>query len=70
MDKRSEKIITWRRHHLGLDITIQKEKSPCRHADEVVDVVVVVLIFNRAAMEKIISPFPFTVAGEEEEINL
>jgi len=40
--------------------------SPCR---EVVDAVVVTLIFNIAAMEKTIPPFSFAVAGEEEEIN-
>jgi hypothetical protein len=32
--------------------------SPCRHAGEVVDAVVVALIFNKAVMEKMIPPYP------------
>ena len=41
MEKRPEKIIPWRRHNLRLDVAVRKEKSPCRHAEKVVDVVVV-----------------------------
>ena len=43
-----------------------EKKSPCRHVDEDVDAEVVALIFNGAAIEKTIPPFPFTIAGEEE----
>jgi hypothetical protein len=71
MEKRPKKIIPWRRHHLHLDVIVQKERSPCRQASEVADVIVVVLIFCRAAMKKTIPLFAFTVAGEEKEkINL
>jgi len=62
MEKRSEKIIPWRRHHLRLDVAVRKEKSPCRRADEVVDAVVVALIFKSAAMEKTIPPYPAPLA--------
>ena len=65
-EKRPEKIILWRRHHLRLDVAVRKEKSPCRHANEVADAVVVVLIFNRATIEKMIPPCPLAVAREEE----
>jgi hypothetical protein len=65
--KRPEKIIPWRRHHLRLDATVQKQKSPCRHVDEDADAEVVVLIFNGAVIEETIPPFPFIVAGEEEK---
>ena len=67
MEKRPEKIIPWRRHNLRLDVAVRKEKSPCRHAEKVVDGVVVALIFNRAAMEKTDPPYHLVVAGEEEE---
>jgi hypothetical protein len=70
MEKRPEKIIPWRRHHLRLDATVRKQKSPCRHVDEDVDADVVALIFNGAAMEKTIPPFSFTVDRDEEEIKL
>jgi hypothetical protein len=53
-------------HHLHLDVAVRKEKSSCRHADEVADAVVV-LIFNSATMEKTIPPCPLVVAGEEEK---
>jgi hypothetical protein len=43
-----------------------KKKSPCRHAGEVADAVVVTLIFNRGVMEKTIPPRSFAVAREEE----
>ena len=70
MKKRSEKIIPRRRYHLRLDVAVRKEKSPCRHADEVVDATFVVLIFSRAAMEKTIPPCPLAIVGEKkEEIN-
>jgi hypothetical protein len=46
------------------DVTVRKEKSPCHHADEFADVVVVALIFNRAVMEKTILHCPLTVTGE------
>jgi hypothetical protein len=65
--KRPEKIIPWRRHHLRLDATVRKQKSPCRHVDEDVDADVVALIFNGAAMEKTIPPFSFTVDRDEEK---
>jgi len=68
-EKRPEKIILWRRHHLRLDVTIRKEKSTCRHAEEVVDTVAVALIFNRAAIEKTNPPYLLAVAEEEKEIN-
>jgi hypothetical protein len=67
-EKKPEKIIPWRRHHLRLDVVVWKQKSPCRHVDEDADTDVVALIFNGATMEKTIPPFPFTVA--EEEIKL
>ena len=66
MEKRLEKNIPWRRHHLRLDVVVQKEKSLCHHADEVANDIVVALIFNRAAMEKTILSWPRTVVGEEE----
>ena len=69
MEKRLEKIIPWRRHHLHLDVAIRKEKSPYRRTDEDADAVVVTLIFNRATMEKTIPPCSLAIAGEEEEIN-
>jgi hypothetical protein len=56
------KLIPWWRHHLSLDVVVQKTKSPCRHAEEVVDVVVVALIFNIVVMEKMNPPYPLTVA--------
>ena len=65
-EKRPEKIILWRRHHLRLDVVVRKEKPPCCRADKVVDVVVVVLIFNRAVMEKNDSILPLAIAREEE----
>jgi hypothetical protein len=47
------------------------KKTPCRHTGEDADAVVVALISNRAAMEKMIPPCPLAIAGEdEEEINL
>ena len=64
-EKRPEKIIPWRRHHLRLDAAVRKQKSLCRHVDENADAEVVALIFNGAVMEKTIPPF--TVAGEEEK---
>jgi hypothetical protein len=67
--KRSEKIISWRQHHLRLDVVIRKEMSPCRHAGEVADAVVVALIFNIVAMEKTIPPFPSPSAERREQIN-
>ena len=66
-DRSGKKIILRRRHHFYLDVAVWKEKSPCRHVGEVVDAVVVALIFNIAAMEKMIPPCPLAVAGEEEE---
>ena len=70
-EKRPEKIIPWRLHHLRLDAAVRKQKSPCRHVNEDADAEVVALIFNGAAMEKTIPPFPFTIVGEEEkEIKL
>jgi len=57
-EKRPEKNILWRRHHLRLDAAVRKQKSPCRHVDEDADAEVVALIFNRAAIEKTIPPFP------------
>jgi hypothetical protein len=66
-EKRPEKIIPWRRHHLRLDATVRKQKSSCRHVDEDADTDVVALIFNGAAMEKTIPPFFFTVDGDEEK---
>ena len=48
-----------------------ENKTPCCHVDEDADAEVVSLIFNGAAMEKTIPPFPFTIVGEEEkEIKL
>jgi hypothetical protein len=35
-----------------------KEKSPCSYTSEVADVIVVAHIFNRAVVEKTISPCP------------
>jgi hypothetical protein len=67
IEKRPEKIIPWRRHHLRLDAAVRKQKSSCRHIEEDVDAEVVALIFNVATMKKTIPPFPFTVAGEEEK---
>jgi hypothetical protein len=67
--KSPEKIIPWRQNHLRPDVAVRKEKSPCHYADEVVDVVVVAFIFNRAIIEKTISPCLLAIA-EEEEINL
>jgi hypothetical protein len=52
MKKKPKKFILRRQHHLRLDVTIQKEESPCCHADEVADAIIVALIFNSAAMEK------------------
>jgi hypothetical protein len=69
MEKRPEKIIPWRQHHLQLDVAIRKERSSCRQAGEVASAVVVVLIFSRGATEKTIPSFAFTVIEEEEEIN-
>jgi hypothetical protein len=66
-EKRPEKIIPWRRHHLRLDAAVRKQKSPCGHVDEDADANVVALIFNGAAMERTILPFPFTVARDEEK---
>ena len=63
-EKRPEKIIPWRRHHLRLGVAVRKEKSPCRHADEVADADVA-LIFNKAVMEKTNPPFLLAVVGEE-----
>jgi len=63
MERRPEKLITC------LDVATRKERSLCRHAGEVVDAIVVALIFNRAAMKKTISLCPLTITGEEEEIN-
>jgi hypothetical protein len=57
-EKRPVKIILWWRHHLRFDVAVRKEKSLCRRADEVVDAVVVVLIFKSAAMEKTIPSYP------------
>jgi hypothetical protein len=65
-EKRSEKIISWWRHHLRLDAAVRKQKSPYRHVDEDADTEVITLIFNAAPIEKTIPPFPFTVVGEEE----
>jgi predicted RNase H-like nuclease len=59
-------MIPWCRYHLRLDVTVRKENSPCRHAEEVIDTVVVALIFNRATMEKTNSPCPLAVAREKE----
>jgi hypothetical protein len=59
--------ITWRQHHLRLDITIRKPKSPCHHTQEVVDAVVATLIFIRVAMGKTNPPYPLAVAGKEED---
>jgi hypothetical protein len=42
------------------------QESSCRHVDEDANSDVITFIFNGAAMEKTISPFPFTVAGEKE----
>jgi hypothetical protein len=67
MEKRPEKIIPWRRHHVRLDAAVRKQNSSCRHVEEDVDAKIVVLIFNGTVMEKTIPLFPFTVAGEEEE---
>ena len=47
-------------------VAVRKEKYPYRHAEEVVDAIVVALIFNRAAMEKTNPPYPLAVAGEDE----
>ena len=69
MEKRPEKIILWRRHHLRLDVTVRKEKSPCHHAEEVVDAIVAVLIFIGDAMEKLNPPYLLPVARKEEENN-
>jgi hypothetical protein len=66
-EKRPEKIIPWQRHHLRLDAAVRKQKSPCHHVDEDADTNVVALIFNGAAMEKTIPPFPFTVVRDEEK---
>jgi hypothetical protein len=66
MKKRPKKIIPWQGHHLRLDVTVQKAKSPCRQADEVADAVVA-LIFNGDAMEKMNPPCPLAIHGEEEE---
>jgi hypothetical protein len=66
-EKRPEKIIPWRRHHLLLDATVQKQKSLCRHVDEDADADVVTLIFNGAAMEKMILPFSFTIDRDEKK---
>jgi len=67
--KRLERIIPWRPYHLCLDVTVQKERSPCHYAGKVADDIVVVLIFNIVAIEKTIPPFLFVIAEEEEEIN-
>jgi len=68
-EKRLDKIILWCRHHLRLDVATRKERSLCRHAGEVVDAIVVALIFNRAAMEKMVPPYHLVIVGEEEKIN-
>jgi hypothetical protein len=67
--RRDRKNIPWWRHHLRLDVIVRKERSPSRHAGEVADTVVVIVILNRAAMEKTISPFSFAFARDEEEIS-
>jgi hypothetical protein len=70
-EKKLEKIILWRRHHLRLDAAVRKQKSSCRHVKEDADAKVIILIFNGAVMEKTIPLFPFIVAEEEEkEIKL
>jgi len=45
---------------------IRKERSLYRHADKVVDVVVVILIFNIVVIEKTILSFAFAIAREEK----
>ena len=70
MENRPEKINPWRRHHLLLDVTVQKEKFSCHHSEEVVDATVVTLIFNSDAMEKTNPACSLAITGEEdEEIN-
>jgi hypothetical protein len=68
MEKRSEKIIPRQQHHLRLNVTIRKPNSPCRHAVEVANAVVVALIFIRVSTEKPNPPCLFAIA-EKEEIN-
>jgi hypothetical protein len=68
----TKRRIDWRKLFYGNDIIsvdalIRTTKSPCRHAEEDVDAVVINLIFNRTAMEKTNPPCPLTVAGKEEE---
>jgi hypothetical protein len=66
-EKRLEKIIPWQQHHLRLgDVAVRKSNSPCRHAEEVADAVVVTLIFVRVTMEKPNPPYLFTIARKEE----
>jgi hypothetical protein len=45
-EKIQKKIILRQQYHLFLHVTVRKEKSPCRRADEVADAIVVALIFN------------------------
>jgi len=65
MEKRPKKIIPWWQHHLCLDVTVQKSKSPCHHAKVVADAIVVVLIFFRTAMEKPNPLYPLLVPGRK-----
>jgi hypothetical protein len=62
-EKRLEKIISWRRHHLRLDAAVRKQRSPCRHVNEDADAEVAVFIFNGA----VIPPLSFIIAGEKKE---
>jgi hypothetical protein len=41
--------------------------SPCRHAEEVADTVVVILIFIRVATKKLNSPYLLTVVGRRRQ---
>jgi len=40
------------------NVAVRKNKSSCCHAEEIIDVIVITLIFNRGAMEKTNPPYP------------
>jgi hypothetical protein len=51
-------------------VAVRKEKSPCHRAEEVVNVIVIALIFNGAAMEKTNPACSLAITEEEDkEIN-
>jgi hypothetical protein len=64
IEKRLEKFIPQRKHHLRLDVTVSKPNSPCYHAKEVVDIITVVIIFIEPAIERPNPPFLLIVVRE------